>query len=149
MPTRAGTSAGNLRRASTLGISFEVQAQVMRAVHAGAAVGRPSGQIWRAVWPALAVTSVVVALVVAVMLLERYFGECALDVGHNPARAIQKELHVASISHLTGVNQGHFNVVPGKESPDQGSPCVTRGCHRPAISHTALEAGVSSISRWK
>jgi len=51
--------------------SAEFRAQVMRAVHARAAVGRPHGRVGRAVWPAVPVTSVVVALLIAGTLLER------------------------------------------------------------------------------
>ena len=51
--------------------SAEFRAQVMHAVHARAAVGRPHDRVMRAVWPALAVTSVVVALLIVVTLLER------------------------------------------------------------------------------
>jgi hypothetical protein len=43
----------------------------MRAVHARGAIGRPYDRVWRAVWPVVAVGSVVVALLIAVMLLER------------------------------------------------------------------------------
>jgi hypothetical protein len=51
--------------------SAEFRAQVMCAVHAHAAVGRPRHRMERAVWPAVAVTSVVVALLIAVTLLQR------------------------------------------------------------------------------
>ena len=51
--------------------SAEFRAQVMRAVHARAAVGRPHDRVGRAVWPAVPVTSVVVALLIAGTLLER------------------------------------------------------------------------------
>jgi hypothetical protein len=51
--------------------SAEFRAQVMRAVHARAAVGRRHDRAGRAVWPAVAVTSVVVAQLIAVTLLER------------------------------------------------------------------------------
>ena len=51
--------------------SAAFRAQVMCAVHAHAAVGRPHDRVERAVWPAVAVTSVVVALLIAVTLLER------------------------------------------------------------------------------
>ena len=51
--------------------SAEFHAQVMRAVHARAALGRPHERVWRAVWPAVAVASVVVALLIATRLLER------------------------------------------------------------------------------
>ena len=51
--------------------SAEFRAQVMHAAHARAAVGRPHGWVVRtAVWPAIAVTSVVVALLMAATLLE-------------------------------------------------------------------------------
>lgn len=45
--------------------SAEFRAQVMRAVHARAAVGRRHDRVGRAVWPAVPVTSVVVALLIA------------------------------------------------------------------------------------
>ena len=51
--------------------SAEFRAKVMRAVHARAAIGRPYDRVWRTVWPAVAVTSVVVAPVIAVTLLGR------------------------------------------------------------------------------
>jgi hypothetical protein len=51
--------------------SAEFRAQVMCAVHARAAVGRRRDRVGRAVWPAVSVTSVVVALLIAVTLLER------------------------------------------------------------------------------
>ena len=51
--------------------STQFGAQVMRAVHARAAVGQPHDRWGRAVWPAVAVTSVAVALLIAVTLLER------------------------------------------------------------------------------
>ena len=51
--------------------SAEFRAQVMRAVHARAAVGRPFDRVGRVVWPAAAVSSVVVALLIAATLLER------------------------------------------------------------------------------
>lgn len=51
--------------------SAEFRAQVMRAVHARAAVGRRHDRTGRAVWPAVAVTSVAAALLMAVTLLER------------------------------------------------------------------------------
>lgn len=50
--------------------SAEFRAQVMRAVHARAATGRPHVPVGRAIWPAVAVASVVVALLIAVTLLE-------------------------------------------------------------------------------
>jgi hypothetical protein len=43
----------------------------MRAVHARAAIGRPLDRAERALWPAVAVASVVGALLIAVTLLER------------------------------------------------------------------------------
>jgi hypothetical protein len=54
--------------------SAEFHAQVMRAVHARAALVRPHGRMGHGVWPTVAVTSIVVALVIAVMLLERSEG---------------------------------------------------------------------------
>ena len=51
--------------------SAAFRAQVMRAVHARGAVGRPYDRVGRALWPGVAVTSVVVALMIAVALLER------------------------------------------------------------------------------
>ena len=51
--------------------SADLRARVMRAVHARAAVGRPRDRIVRAIWPAAAVGSVVVALLMAVALIER------------------------------------------------------------------------------
>ena len=50
--------------------SAEFRAQVMRAVHARAAVGPRHTRVGRAVWPAVPVTSVVVALLIAATLLE-------------------------------------------------------------------------------
>lgn len=51
--------------------SAAFKGEVMRAVHARAAMGRPRDRVWRAVWPAVAAASVMVALLGAVMLLER------------------------------------------------------------------------------
>ena len=51
--------------------SAEFRAQVMRAVHARAAAGRPHDRVGRAIWAAVPVTSVVVAPMIAATLLER------------------------------------------------------------------------------
>lgn len=59
-----------LRNERRLEPSGEFPARVMRAVHARGAVGRPHDRVWRAVWPVVGLGSVVVALLVALMLLE-------------------------------------------------------------------------------
>jgi hypothetical protein len=51
--------------------SAAFRAQVMRAVHARAASGRPFDRVGRALWPVAAVGSVVVALLIAETALER------------------------------------------------------------------------------
>ena len=51
--------------------SAEFRAQVMRAVHARAVVGRPHDRMGRVIWPSVAVASVVVALLIAMTVLER------------------------------------------------------------------------------
>ena len=51
--------------------SAAFRAQVMRAVHTQAAIGRPYDRVRRALWPTVAVGSVVVALLIAETVLER------------------------------------------------------------------------------
>ena len=60
-----------LRHERRIEPSGDFRARVMRTVHARVAIGRPYDRVWRAVWPVVAVGSVVVALLIAVMLLER------------------------------------------------------------------------------
>ena len=64
-----------LRNERPIEPSGEFRARVMRAVHARGAIGRPHDRVWRAVWPVVAVGSVVVALLIAGMLLERSEGQ--------------------------------------------------------------------------
>ena len=59
-----------LRNERRIEPSGEFPSRVMRAVHARGAIGRPHDRVWRAVWPVVAVGSVVAALLVAVRLLE-------------------------------------------------------------------------------
>lgn len=51
--------------------SAAFRAQVMLAVHARAASGRPYDRMGHALWPAVAAGSVVAALLIAVVVLER------------------------------------------------------------------------------
>ena len=60
-----------LRHERPIEPSGEFRARVMHAVHAHGAIGRAHDRVWRAVWPVVAVGSVVVALLIAMMLLER------------------------------------------------------------------------------
>lgn len=60
-----------LRNRSPIEPSAEFRSRVMRAVHAQAATGRPRVPVWRAIWPAVAIASVVAALPITIALLER------------------------------------------------------------------------------
>jgi hypothetical protein len=60
-----------------------------------------------------------------------------------------RELEQADAGECTLYVRSNSTLCSGNESPNHGSASVTRGCHMPAISPTASDAGVSSISRWK
>ena len=66
-PTEIDDALRNDRRIEP---SANFHARVMRSVHARATTGRPYDALGRAVWPTAAAASVVLALLMAVTLLE-------------------------------------------------------------------------------
>jgi hypothetical protein len=68
-PSEIDDALRNERRVEPSG---EFHARVMHAVRARCAAGRPHDRVWGMVWPVAAVGSVVVALLAAAMLVERF-----------------------------------------------------------------------------